>query len=189
MGQSTRPTVTLEPDTDEWVRSEAERRDVSISAVINDSVRAAAGAGETPYLGEEGDTGPVTVGDLHRRLKRLESPDAVVDDPGIAADPDADVDTDTVAQIRSAVEALDWDNVQYARRDNRVDGVVAALESLAAGRRTRSGDLAEVADTFADVSAPGRLLSGVARQLDCVETPVSGSDRYEWVGFNSEGAS
>lgn len=128
-----------------------------------------------------------TADELHARKDRGDTYDDVVrqllgltDGDDSAADTGGDTDA---TQLREAVRTVEWGEVMYAESDARVEAVVEALDPLRRGEATRSGDLGEIAGERVEVSAPGRLLSGVARQLDCVKTPVSGSDRYEWVGF------
>jgi hypothetical protein len=128
-----------------------------------------------------------TADELHARKDRGDTYDDVVRELlGLAEGDDSATDTggDTDAtQLREAVRTVEWGEVMYAESDARVEAVVEALDALRRGEATRSGDLGERVGGRVEVSAPGRLLSGVAGQLDCVKTPVSGSDRYEWVGF------
>ena len=172
-----RPTVTLDADADEWVRSEADRRGESLSTVVCDAVRAAAGMADTPYTdGSDGRDAPVTVGALNARLREVEHHLGVAEGDSDGADAEGD------DRLRSAVESVDWDGLMYAQTSDRVDAVTAALADLRDGEATRSGALAETVAEHADVGKPARLLSGVAGEVDAVETPVRGSDRYEWVG-------
>jgi hypothetical protein len=95
----------------------------------------------------------------------------------------ADTSSDTDAtQLREAVRTLEWGEVMYAESDAHINAAVEALDALRHGEATRSEDLSKVVGESVEASASGRLLSGVAGHPDCVETPASGSDRYERVG-------
>jgi hypothetical protein len=129
-----------------------------------------------------------TADEPHARKDRGDTYDDVVRELlGLADGDDSATDTGggtDATQLRETVRTVEWGEVRYAESDARVKAVAESLDVLRRGEATRSRDLAEIVGEKVEVSASGRLLSGMAGQLNCVETPVSGSDRYEWVGFD-----
>lgn len=85
--------------------------------------------------------------------------------------------------VRTIVDSVDWGEVMYAFSPERADAVAAAFSRLREDGRVTTPQLVAVVEAAdIDVGDPQRLLSDVGREIDAVETPPRGSNRYRWVG-------
>lgn len=99
-----------------------------------------------------------------------------------AEEVEVETSTDSV-DIRAAVEAADWNASNYARRGDRVDALVVVLQHLREEGRGQTQELVAMLDEqLGDESNNQRLLSDIAKSLEIVESPPSGSNVYRWVG-------
>jgi hypothetical protein len=106
----------------------------------------------------------------------------------LADDADAEsVDGDDTAEdgvvLKDLVAQADWGKSNYARTDARVAAVADALETVRDQQTATTPELVEIVEShLGDGSNNQRMLSDIAKQLDIVESPPSGSNKYRWLG-------
>lgn len=102
---------------------------------------------------------------------------------GMGEREDDAVDAPESLDIEEQVRSADWSATNYACTDARVAALVAALQHL---RENGTATTPELVDILEEELGNGgntqRLLSDVSKQLEIVESPPSGSNRYTWAG-------